>query len=194
MRFDPATAAALEGAKAPLAPQYFPDIMRCQCTPTHPPQSDSEKHYGSDLDGEEEEEEEGDDFASSLPAAGATTSECHCCNCASTQLPPRSLGIAVLGVGVAVVGPLLACCVPAQLRSLLLLSMHPSHPLGCHIQHAPALPFIAPQVWTPPAMRRCRAQPPLLGMTTSRSQVGRPNISYGVTQKERKKEYAVGVG
>jgi hypothetical protein len=32
--------------------------------------SDSERHYGSDLEGEEEEEE-GDEFASSLPAATA---------------------------------------------------------------------------------------------------------------------------
>ncbi len=36
-------------------------------------QSDSEKHYGSDLEGDEEEE--GDEFASSLPPATTTGSE-----------------------------------------------------------------------------------------------------------------------
>lgn len=39
-------------------------------------QSDSEKHYGSELEGEEEEEEEGDEFASSLPPATTAGSEC----------------------------------------------------------------------------------------------------------------------
>lgn len=37
-------------------------------------QSDSEKHYGSELEGEEEEEE-GDEFASSLPPATTAGSE-----------------------------------------------------------------------------------------------------------------------
>ena len=38
-------------------------------------QSDSEKHYGSDLEGDEEEE--GDEFASSLPPATTAGSECN---------------------------------------------------------------------------------------------------------------------